>query len=97
MSTVSEEISWIAYDNLNLDHAAMILRYNSKPDEVSFLEVTSDQHVLIASWSQIKSLIGTNFQKVALRHLIWDRPDSGSVTIEKFIEGTENIASKRLV
>ena len=80
-----------------LDHAAMILRYKSKPNEVSFIELTSDQRILIASWSQIKSLIGTIFHKVALRRLNWERPDEESVTIEKFIEGNENVISKELV
>ena len=32
-----------------VDHAALVLKY--EPNEVSFLEVTTDQGVIISNWS----------------------------------------------
>ena len=72
---------------LNLDHIAMVLRYESKPNDVWFLESTSWNGVTIKKWSDIKRSLGTEFN-VAFRHLKWERPESSLPIIEQFIKET---------
>lgn len=53
----------------------MILRFNSEPSQVFFMEVSEDSTITIKKWSEVKTLLGTNYTKFAHRRLKWDRPD----------------------
>ena len=66
----------------------MVLKYEFDPNQVWFLEATSDQGVTIKSWSDIERTLGTD-ATVALRHLDWKRPDSSLDIIEQFVKETE--------
>ena len=75
----------------NIDHIAMILRYECKPNEVWFLESTSKNGVTVKKWSDIKGSLGTEFN-VAIRHLNWARPESSLPIIEQFLKETDGSA-----
>ena len=64
------------------DHAAMVLKFGSDPDEVFFLEATSNHGVALKRWSGIKHALGSFYSKIVIRHLNWDRPDSSLESLE---------------
>lgn len=73
------------YTNAEFDHAAMVLKFGSDPNEVFFMEATSNQGVSLKRFSGMKQAIGTFYRKVVIRHLEWDRPDSSLDLLEQFI------------
>ena len=60
---------------MKVDHAAMVLKFGSEPDEVFFMESTSNFGAHLTSWSAIRHEVGNYYTKVALRHLNWERTD----------------------
>ena len=46
------------YTRSEFDHAAMVLKFDSEPDDLFFLEATSNQHVIIKRYSAMKHNIG---------------------------------------
>ena len=53
----------------------MVLKFECEPDEVYFIESTSNYGVALTKWSEIKDQIGSYYYKIALRHVEWDRSD----------------------
>lgn len=74
------------YTRSEFDHAAMILKFGSEPDDVFFLEATGNMGVSIKRYSGMKHTIGNFYKKIVLRHLEWERPDSALDVLEQFIE-----------
>lgn len=64
----------------------MVLKFGSEPDEVFFIESTSNQGVTLKRFSDMKDAIGSFYEKIVLRHLEWDRPDQSLDVLEQFIE-----------
>ena len=73
------------YCNSEFDHAAMVLKFASKPAEIFFLEATSTNGVCIRSYRYAKTQIGNLYEKIVLRHLEWKRPDKALINLEKFV------------
>ena len=71
-----------------LDHAALVLKFDSEPNEVYLIEATANLGVQLKKWSQIKHNLGSFYEKIALRHLEWERPDSSIDLLEQFINET---------
>jgi len=42
------------YTGSDFDHAAMVLKFESQPDELFFLEATSNNGVSLKRWSSIR-------------------------------------------
>ena len=60
----------------------MVLKFGSDPDEIFFIEATSNQGVALKRFSSMKYTIGSFYKKIVLRHLEWDRPDSSLDVLE---------------
>ena len=65
-----------------IDHVVMILKFASKPNQIFFMELTEESKIIIRTWSDAKSKIGTEYNKIAYRRLKWDRPDGTREAIE---------------
>ena len=63
----------------------MVLKFGSDPDEIFFIEATSNQGVALKRFSGMKYTIGSFYKKIVLRHLDWERPDSSLDVLEQFI------------
>ena len=74
------------YSRSEFDHAAMVLRFGSEPEDVFFIEATGNMGVAIKRYSSMKHSIGRFYQKIVLRHLEWSRPDSALDILEQFLE-----------
>lgn len=70
------------YSNSEWDHAAMVLKFGSQPDEVFIIEATGNMGVTIRSFSRIMHHIGGFYTKCALRHLEWERPNASLDILE---------------
>ena len=71
-----------------LDHAALVLKFDSEPNEVYLIEATSNRGVQLKKWREIKHNLGSFYEKIAHRHLEWERPDSSIDLLEQFINET---------
>jgi hypothetical protein len=82
-------VSSVSFINLILtvaDHAAMILKFEEHPEEVFFLEATSNNGVSLRRWSNIRPFLGTFYTKVVHRHIDWERTESSLENLEKFMK-----------
>jgi len=68
----------------------MVLKFGSEPQDVFFIEATSNQHVSIKRYSGMKHTIGNFYKKIVLRHLEWQRPDSSLDILEQFMDEVKN-------
>mmetsp|Transcript_9874 Transcript_9874/g.13463 ORF Transcript_9874/g.13463 Transcript_9874/m.13463 type:complete len:193 (+) Transcript_9874:274-852(+) len=75
-----------AYSRSEFDHAAMVLKFGQEPDDIFFIEATSNHGVSIKRYSSMKHTIGNFYQKIVLRHLEWSRPNEALDILEQFIE-----------
>ena len=66
----------------------MVLKFGSEPNEVFFIEATSNHGVSLKRWSGMRHALGSFYQKIALRHLDWERPDESLEILEQFINET---------
>ena len=64
----------------------MVLKFGSEPEDVFFMEATSNQGVALKRYSGMKHVIGSFYKKIVLRHLDWERPDMSLDVLERFIE-----------
>ena len=64
----------------------MILKFGSEPDDVFYIEATSNNGVSLKRYSGMKHTMGTFYKKIVLRHLDWERSDSALDILEQFIE-----------
>lgn len=69
-----------------IDHAAVILKFEEHPNEVFFLEATSNNGVSLRRWSSIKPHLGTFYLKVVIRHIDWERTESSLENLEVFMK-----------
>ena len=74
------------YCNSEFDHAAMVLKFAARPDEVFLIESTSNFGVTVKNFLGHKRSIGGWYEKVVLRHLEWDRTDESLRNLEKFVK-----------
>ena len=68
------------------DHAAVILKFEEHPNEVFFLEATSNNGVSLRRWSTIKQHLGTFYLRVVIRHIDWERTESSLENLEVFMK-----------
>lgn len=81
-STVSYPF-WI---NCKTDHAAVILKFEEHPNEVFFLEATSNNGVSLRRWSSLKPHLGTFYLRVVIRHIDWERTEESLSNLEVFMK-----------
>lgn len=74
------------YTSCIYDHAAMVLKFEEHPNEIFFLEATSNNGVSLRRWSSIKPHLGTFYMRVVLRHIDWDRTDQSLDNLEVFMK-----------
>ena len=74
------------YSGSEFDHAAMILKFGNEPEDVFFIEATSNQGVALKRYSAMKHAIGGFYKKIVLRHLDWERPDNSLDILEQFLQ-----------
>lgn len=60
----------------------MVLKFGSEPNEVFFIEATSNCGVALKRWSGMRHALGTFYTKIALRHLDFERPDESLEILE---------------
>ena len=70
----------------------MVLKFGSEPNDVFFIEATSNLGVALKRWSGMRHALGSFYSKIALRHLDWDRPDESLDILEQFIKETQGNA-----
>ena len=68
-----------------LDHAGMVLKFEEHPNDVFFLEATSNNGVCLRRWSNIKKEIGRFYRKITIRHIDWERTEESLVNLEAFM------------
>ena len=64
----------------------MVLKFEEQPEEVFFLEATSNNGVSLRRWSNIKPFLGTFYTKVVHRHVDWDRTEKSLQNLEIFMK-----------
>ena len=79
---------WIPLSSLFLfvDHVAMVLKFESDPDEVYFVESTSNRGVSISRWSTVRKYLGDFYEQVVLRHLNINRNEEMIARLEIFLQ-----------
>jgi hypothetical protein len=75
-----------------LDHVAMVLKFETDPDEVYYLDATSNRGVSISKWSIIRAYVGEFYEKVVLRHLDIERGDDMITKLEVLLK--ESVGNK---
>ena len=70
------------------DHMAMVLKFESWPNEVFVLTSLPKQGVVIQPWSDLRKLTST-YSKIAIRHLNWERSDESLNIINEFVDETK--------
>ena len=64
----------------------MVIKFASEPDDVFFIEATSNQGVVVKSYRGIKWAIGSHYEKIVLRHLDWERSETSLNIVDRFLE-----------
>ena len=69
------------------DHVAMVLKFETDPDEVYLVESTGNLGVSLNKWSFLREHVGEGkfYKKMILRHIDFDRGDSMVDSLEKFL------------
>ena len=82
-SFLARTFTWSQYD-----HVAMILKFESDPDEIFFVESTGNQGVAMNRWSFLRKHIGRNkfYKKCVFRHIECDRDQKMLESLEKFLK-----------
>ena len=75
------------YSASHFDHVAMVLKFETDPDEVYLLEATGNLGVAINRWSFLREHIGAGkfYDKLVHRHLNFDRGNTMIEMLEKFL------------
>lgn len=69
------------------DHVAMVLKFESDPNEVYYLEATGNMGVSLNRWGLLKEHVGPGkfYKKLIYRHVNFDRGDKMVDNLEKFL------------
>ena len=68
----------------------MILKFDSDPNEIYFVESTGNYGVALNKWSQLRKHIGKSkfYKKCIFRHLEFERDENMLVNLEEFLKLT---------
>ena len=71
----------------HFDHVAMVLKFETDPDEIYLVEATGNSGVSLNRWLFLKDHIGQDkfYQKVVFRHINFDRGDKMVNNLERFL------------
>ena len=64
----------------------MVIKFDQEPDDVFFIEATSNRGVIIKSYRGMKWAIGNFYDKVVLRHLEWQRNEMSLSILDQFLK-----------
>ena len=81
---ITRTVTWSHYD-----HVAMILKFDSDPDEVYLVESTGGTGVALNKWSFLRSHIGVTkkfYKKCVYRHLEFERDGEMMEKLEIFLK-----------
>jgi hypothetical protein len=69
------------------DHVAMVLKFESDPNEIYFVEATGNMGVSLNSWSKLKEHVGPGkfYKKLIFRHVNFERGDKMVDNLERFL------------
>ena len=75
-----------------VDDAALVLKFDSRPRDVYFLEVAPGARVQVKNWREAKSKYGDDklYSSIAIRHLDYERDEGLTEVIEKFVNETRD-------
>ena len=79
-------ISVLKKVNNFLDHVAMVLKFESDPDEIYFVDSTSNRGVSISRWSAIRKYLGEFYEQIVFRHLQVSRNEEFIARLEVFLK-----------
>lgn len=76
-----------AYTNSHFDHVAMVLKFETAPDEVFLVEATGNMGVSLNRWVFLRPHVGIGkfYEKLVYRHIKFDRGDKMVNNLEKFL------------
>ena len=76
------------FTNSHFDHVAMVLKFDTDPDEVYMVEATGTLGVALNKWSYLREHIGHKkfYNKCIFRHIEFDRSDQMVDSLEKFLK-----------
>ena len=60
----------------------MVLKFEEHPNDVFFLEATSNNGVSLRRWSTVKKELGRFYMKATIRHIDWERSEESLVNLE---------------
>lgn len=71
----------------HFDHVAMVLKFETCPNEVFLVEATGNNGVSLNRWQYLRSHIGKGkfYEKLVLRHIEFNRGDKMVNNLEKFL------------
>lgn len=75
------------FTSSHFDHVAMLLKFETDPDEVYLVEATGNQGVALNRWAYLRDHVGKGkfYDKVVFRHINFDRGDTMVDNLEKFL------------
>jgi hypothetical protein len=75
------------FTNSHFDHVAMVLKFETAPDEVFLVEATGNMGVSLNRWVFLRPHIGSGkfYEKMVYRHIKFDRGDKMVNNLEKFL------------
>lgn len=75
------------FTNSHFDHVAMVLKFETAPEEVFLVEATGNMGVSLNRWVFIRPHIGHGkfYEKLVFRHIEFDRGDKMVNNLEKFL------------
>lgn len=70
------------------DHVAMVLKFESSPNDIYLVDATSTNGVALTKWSTIRKNLGKNkfYRKIVFRHLEAKRDQSTCDKLESFLK-----------
>ena len=73
--------------NSKFDHVAMVLKLETDPDEVYFVEAVGELGVCMSSWSNYRVHVGKDkfYKRFVFRHVNFDRGHQMTAFLDKFI------------
>ena len=80
---ITRSVTWSEYD-----HVAMILKFESTPNEIYLVEATGNTGVALNKWSSLRKHVGTNkfYRKCVYRHLDLVRGQDVMEKLESFLQ-----------